>query len=103
MIAAWLALIETCDTIDRDGASSVITSGNRPAAETKTEDGDARVDYEQTRNRRGMKIQAQGLSYKYPSATTPTLRDINLTIEPGESLAIVGFNGSGELPRPSSR
>jgi ABC-type transport system involved in cytochrome bd biosynthesis fused ATPase/permease subunit len=95
IVAAWLAFVEISDAIREEGASSVITSGNRPQQET--EERPSRIDYEQTRTRRGMKIQAQNLTFKYPGESTPTLKNINLTIEPGESLAIVGYNGSGEL------
>lgn len=31
----------------------------------------------------------------YPGCTDPALKDVNLSLAPGESLAIVGFNGSG--------
>ncbi len=39
---------------------------------------------------------AQGLSYTYPGATTPTLQDINFKIRPGETVAVVGPIGSGK-------
>lgn len=38
----------------------------------------------------------RNLSFAYPGQTTPTLKNINLIIEPGETLAIVGFNGGGK-------
>ncbi len=38
---------------------------------------------------------SRGLSYTYPGSTEPALRDINLSIKAGETLAIVGLNGSG--------
>ncbi|KAG8904991.1 hypothetical protein FRB99_000905 [Tulasnella sp. 403] len=46
--------------------------------------------------RRGMKIEARNLSFTYPGQSSPTLKDIDITIEPGETLAIVGFNGGGK-------
>ena len=36
------------------------------------------------------------LSFTYPGSATPALQNINLTIEPGESIAIVGRIGSGK-------
>jgi ABC-type multidrug transport system fused ATPase/permease subunit len=35
------------------------------------------------------------LSYTYPGSTEPALQNINFTLEAGETLAIVGYNGSG--------
>jgi ABC-type multidrug transport system fused ATPase/permease subunit len=47
--------------------------------------------------KRGMKIEARGLSFRYPTGKRNALQNINLTIEAGETLAIVGFNGGGEI------
>ena len=54
------------------------------------------VDYETVRQEGGMGIEARDFAFTYPGATRPTLRDINVTIRPGETLAIVGFNGGGK-------
>lgn len=43
-----------------------------------------------------MDCHPRNLSFTYPGAQTPTLKDINIVIEPGETLAIVGFNGGGK-------
>ncbi|KAJ9096006.1 hypothetical protein QFC21_005370 [Naganishia friedmannii] len=54
------------------------------------------LDYEACRREGGMKIEARGLGFTYPGAEEAVLRDINLVIEPGTTLAIVGFNGGGK-------
>jgi ATP-binding cassette subfamily B protein len=49
---------------------------------------------------RGLKpndgIRFEDVSFTYPGAEQPTLRDVTLHIRPGESLALVGENGSGK-------
>ncbi len=42
------------------------------------------------------KIQFDNVSFAYPNATSPALRDINLTINPGERIGIIGRIGSGK-------
>lgn len=44
----------------------------------------------------GMSITARNLTYTYPGSTDPAVKDVNITINAGESIAIVGFNGSGK-------
>ena len=42
------------------------------------------------------KITFRNLTYTYPGATNPALENINLTIQPGETVAIVGSIGAGK-------
>jgi ABC-type multidrug transport system fused ATPase/permease subunit len=46
----------------------------------------------------GMKIEVKDLSFQYSEKTGDVLKKINFTIEPGEIVSIVGYNGSGTLP-----
>ena len=41
-------------------------------------------------------ITLENISYRYPDAKKDTLSHINLTIHPGEKVAIVGLNGAGK-------
>ena len=54
------------------------------------------LDYEAYRLEGGMRIEARNVGFTYPGAEKPVLENINLVIEPGTTLAIVGFNGGGE-------
>jgi len=41
-------------------------------------------------------IRFEAVSFTYPGASQPALKDVDLHIHPGESLALVGENGSGK-------
>ena len=41
-------------------------------------------------------VEIDGLTYTYPGAPQPTLRDISLQIPKGDFLAVVGNNGCGK-------
>ena len=41
-------------------------------------------------------IRLENVSFRYPGAEKETLTDINLTLHPGEKLAVVGLNGAGK-------
>jgi len=43
-----------------------------------------------------VEITLKNLSYRYEGAESDTLSNINLTIRPGESVALVGINGAGK-------
>jgi ATP-binding cassette subfamily B protein/ATP-binding cassette subfamily C protein len=42
------------------------------------------------------RIELRGLSFRYPGAGTWALRGVDLTLEPGEKLGLVGENGAGK-------
>ncbi len=46
--------------------------------------------------RDGVKLELRNVSYTYEGNETPVLSLINLTIQPGEKLALIGLNGAGK-------
>ena len=42
------------------------------------------------------RIEFRNVSFSYPGTSTPTLSDITVSIEPGETIALVGENGAGK-------
>lgn len=97
IIASWLTLVETCSVIEVNGREAVIQT-LQDSHETRKKgpllDAD-KLDYDVHKVGKGMKIEAKGLCFRYPGQKSNTLKDVDLIIEPGESLAIVGYNGSG--------
>ncbi|MGN0528035.1 MAG: ABC transporter ATP-binding protein [Eubacterium sp.] len=41
-------------------------------------------------------IELKNVSFTYPGNDEPTLKNINMTINPGEKIALVGYNGAGK-------
>jgi ATP-binding cassette, subfamily B, multidrug efflux pump len=62
------------------------------AAESQIVDASGSIDPGQLQG----KITAQNLSFTYPGADRPALRNLNFVIQPGERIAIVGPIGSGK-------
>ncbi len=46
--------------------------------------------------RNGYELKLENVTFRYPGAEKNTLENVNLTIHPGEKLAIVGLNGAGK-------
>ncbi|MBF0587984.1 MAG: ATP-binding cassette domain-containing protein [Magnetococcales bacterium] len=42
------------------------------------------------------RLELQDLSFAYPGATTPLFESLNLMLEPGHSLSVIGGNGAGK-------
>lgn len=44
---------------------------------------------------RGMKIEVRDLTFRYKKESPAVLKDVSFTVEPGQIVCIVGYNGSG--------
>lgn len=86
-MAAFFEAIDLTVTLEQKGRRALKVSS------------DDVVNYESTRLPGGMRIEARNLGFTYPGGTEPVLRDINMSVEPGSTLAIVGLNGGGESRR----
>lgn len=64
----------------------------RPILNEETEDRSGASDP----GRLSGRVSVNNVTYRYPGMSTPVLQDLNLTVEPGEFLAIVGPSGSGK-------
>lgn len=59
--------------------------------EKKIVDGDGVADLGEPKT-----IEVKDLSFTYPGNDEPTLKNINITINPKEKIALVGYNGAGK-------
>lgn len=46
--------------------------------------------------RQAVKLEFRHVSFTYPGNESPTLKDINVVIKPGEKIALIGLNGAGK-------
>ncbi|KAJ9121512.1 hypothetical protein QFC22_002130 [Naganishia vaughanmartiniae] len=90
-MAAFFEMMRVTEKLNTVGRRGGVLKVSAPVEEEE-----ALLDYEACRREGGMKIEARGLGFTYPGAEEAVLRDINLVIEPGTTLAIVGFNGGGK-------
>lgn len=57
---------------------------------------DNRKDGIRTVTKEAKTIEFKAVSYRYPEAKKDTIQDFNLSIRPGEKIALVGINGAGK-------
>jgi ABC-type multidrug transport system fused ATPase/permease subunit len=52
--------------------------------------------FEKLESKRNLKIEFINVSFKYPTSDNYVLKNVNLTIEPGDKIGIIGQNGAGK-------
>ena len=89
---AWVTgILEQCSTLHKESIalSRVQEYINLPEP-FRFEDG------ADTPEADGYELQLENVTFRYPGAEKTILENVNLTIRPGEKLAIVGLNGAGK-------
>ena len=86
-----MAVSELIDMSSR-GKASLARIGELLDAEVTVKD---QPGVEELREAKG-KIEFKDLTFRYPDGEFPVLKDISFTIEPGESVGLVGKTGSGK-------
>lgn len=46
--------------------------------------------------KKGIKLELRNITFTYQGSSKPTIKNLNLIIEPGEKLALIGLNGAGK-------
>ncbi len=97
------AITNTLNTLQYNMASVDVVVGDLRTLDELTHNAGALPDAEQ---RNGVtsetdlsfeqSLRFEGITYAYPNASEPALRDIDLSIEPGQSVGLVGATGSGK-------
>ena len=49
-----------------------------------------------TETRAGPAVEVEGLTFRYRRATEPAIRDVSLTVSPGEVVLVAGPSGCGK-------
>nr|WP_228508002.1 ABC transporter ATP-binding protein [Herbiconiux sp. VKM Ac-1786] len=86
MMATFMAMMIPRASVCADRITEVLqteTSVTRPANPVRALRGHGTVEL-------------RGASFSYPGAEQPVLRDLDITIEPGQTLAIIGSTGAGK-------
>ena len=86
-----MAVSELIDMSSR-GKASLARIGELLDAEVTVKD---QPGVEQLENAQG-KIEFKNLTFQYPDGEFPVLKDVSFTIQPGESVGLVGKTGSGK-------
>jgi ATP-binding cassette subfamily B protein len=82
-LASWERMLEVLDTPPTEAGSSAdpaAISSARPATALPAPG----------------RIEARGLTFRYPGAARPALEDVSFEVEPGQTVALVGATGSGK-------
>ena len=61
-----------------------------------TEGSDSKDEVNKSSNTSAVKVELRAVNFRYSGAESPTLVDLNLEIQPGEQVALIGASGSGK-------
>jgi ABC-type bacteriocin/lantibiotic exporter with double-glycine peptidase domain len=102
-VAAEIVIIQVMGASEKlilsmDTIYDMLTALEKIGAVTDIElEGNDGIDFEEINNvDKGIKIKATNLSYQFPDAHEPLLKNLNFEIQMGEKICIAGYNSSGK-------
>lgn len=102
-VAAEIVIIQVMGASEKlilsmDTIYDMLTALEKIGAVTDIElEDDEGIDFEEINNvDKGIKIKATNLSYQFPDAHEPLLKNLNFEIKMGEKICIAGYNSSGK-------
>ncbi|MBP2356079.1 ABC-type multidrug transport system fused ATPase/permease subunit [Kribbella aluminosa] len=98
LAAAWsvLGALSYTDAVDIDGALPGLTAMDELERDLGESEKDAVRAAAATIPEGRVVIRFEDVSFRYPGTDRPVLTHLNLTLHPGELLAVVGLNGAGK-------
>ncbi len=101
-VAAEIVIILIMASVEKlivsmDNIYDVLTATEKIGNVTDVDlDGNEGLDFEKVDTLQGMEVNLRNLSFQFNDAGRPTVDKLNLRIQPGEKLCIVGYNGAGK-------
>jgi ABC-type multidrug transport system fused ATPase/permease subunit len=103
MLSIWPVAVGIAYGIQSFGMQWIVTQKNLVSVdricrllEQKEEDFDAGARQKPPANWSGPVIECKNVCFCYPGSSVPIIKNLNLTIKPGEKVAILGPSGSGK-------
>lgn len=91
------SVARTCGGMSGDeGGEKIFYASGKPQASKFKVSPEKNPEMEERGGRRGVSIEFRDVCFRYPEAEKDVIHNLNLTIQSGENIALVGVNGAGK-------